>query len=301
MAVIESRPYRVAPPSSVRYEISAIEPDADLDSLAHVWVPGQDMVIRASFVLDDGFWTSTGLPKGEPVRAVCRVSCLPARWSGRAQAEITHAGGAYFADVDVPVAGSVIADVLTVDLWVSGRGRRFSVAPSEAVHEGAKLWAIPRPVSVDLQDDRSAFPTSVVSFRGSERPAVPWVVDVQVDSEPEWSIDLAIRLVVNLDFPTAAEITQGTAPEHIYQLIQADIRCAAVERLAMHADEYSEDEIRDLASSTPNSLGALAHTSIIAMGLDYREALTMATERPTVLAAFARASALFYRERSVTT
>lgn len=299
MAILESRPYRTALRTSARAAIHVVDPDCSLEEVSESWHPGAPLRIAVDVEISESFWRETGLERRETVTLVATAACLPARAAWRGTAAVPPAGRGEPVRAVIDVDGEAVAGELLVDAWLTGTGRTFASGPREAFHPGAKLWQLESTVRVPLTDARSAFPTAVLSFRRSQRPAVPWVVETALDAEPAWTVDASMRLCLNSDVSSSTRIAAGTAEEHIYALIRAEIRAAAVHRIADCAELVTADQLDALALEIPESLAALACQSAAAMGLSTGEAIKMAKEDPMLLAAYARESTKFYRGEGV--
>ena len=222
MAVLESKPFLAPLSTSVAAEIEVIEPATSVDELAGVWEPGQRIVLRIRAELTAGFWNQTGISPSETVTLVGTATCLPARATWRSTARFGEKDGTWVAETLVEIDGGVIAVELLADIWIIGPGRTGSTDTQNAVHLGAKLWQLPKPLRLRLESDDAAFPTTAISFAQTNRRDVPWVVEPAADAEPDWKVSSAIRLYVNVDSHLAPAILDGTAPEDIYALIQRD-------------------------------------------------------------------------------
>lgn len=295
MPVLESRPYRTALPSSVNVSIELVEPECSMEEIGRRWRPGQPIEVEVEASLDPAFWSETGIDPTQPVMLVVTATCLPARAAWRSVVPIGGADPNTPVRAAVVIDGSVVAGELLLECWIAGPGQTLAADQANAVHPGAKLWQQVSPLRISLEDSRSAFPTTVIAFLASGRPAVPWLVETVADAEPDWTIDASIRLLLNSDIPSSSTIADGSAEEHIYALIQADIRMAAIQGVSLPDSQKTASELEQIAEAVPESLAGLAVQSANSMGLTLARAMSLAKEDPTLLAGFARESARFYR------
>lgn len=296
MAVLESKPFLAPLSTSVAAEIEVIEPATSVDELAGVWEPGQRIVLRIRAELTAGFWNQTGISPSETVTLVGTATCLPARATWRSTARFGEKDGTWVAETLVEIDGGVIAVELLADIWIIGPGRTGSTDTQNAVHLGAKLWQLPKPLRLRLESDDAAFPTTAISFVQTNRRDVPWVVEPAADAEPAWKVSSAIRLYVNVDSHLAPAILDGTAPEDIYALIQSDIHLVVLHRLAVWRDTTTPRQMADIAESDHESLAALGLLIAEGIGLPIGEALRMSQEEPAGLIARSREALRFGRQ-----
>ncbi len=198
------------------------------------------------------------------------------------------------------IDGSVAAVEISADAWIVGPGRTGSHDPENAVHAGAKLWQLDRPIKLDLESDQAAFPTTAISFSQTGRRDVPpWTVEMNPpDADPHWNISSAIRLYINTDSDLAEEIVTGTAAEDIYALIQSDIHLVVLHRLAGWTDTVSPTALAGLAETEIESLAAFGATLAQSLGIPLGEALRLAEEEPPLnLAARSREALSFGTRR----
>lgn len=296
MAVLESRPYRTALPHSASASISLLEPDVPIEDLSTSWRPGQTIRIAVDVEVRASFWQETGASPWDGVILVASAVCLPARAAWRSTAPIDASRPEAAVRVVVEVDGEVAAGEVQLEVWLAGPGRTNAGGATDSLHLGAKLWQSAAPVRLLLNDDRSAFPTIVIPFASTGRPEVPWTVEHAGDAEPGWSVDASLRLCLNSRLGSTARITAGTAENHIYELIRADIRMAAVRALAVCSTGMSPDDLDALAAEIPESLAGLGVQSAAAMDLTTAQALRMALDDPLLLMAHSREASRFYRE-----
>lgn len=295
MAVLESRPFLAPSRSAVTAEVEVIEPASTIEGISDVWEPGQRIVLRCRAELAPEFWEQTGILADEPIRLVGNATCLPARATWRASATFSELDGVWVAETLVEIDGGVIAVELLADIWVVGPARTGSTDPGNAIHAGAKLWQLPRPVKLELDSDQASFPTTAMSFAQTGRREVPWIVEPNLDADPTWSVSSAIRLYVNSDSRLAPDILEGTAPEDIYALIQSDIHLVVFHRLANWIDAIPPHQLEGIADDDHGSLSALGVSLARSMGVPLSEALRMSKEEPANLIARSRESLFFGR------
>lgn len=298
MAVLESRPYRTALPGSVDIDVRILEPQCDAADLCRVWNPGGPIRIAVEARIAPTFWRETETSPWDGIVLVVRAVCLPARAAWRATAPVGSADPGEAVTAVVDIDGEIAAGELELEVWLAGPGRTIAQSVTDAIHPGAKLWQTSSPMRIGLDDDRSAFPTTILSFSSTGRPSAPWTVEVSAIAEPGWTVDASVLLLLNSDSPSAAAIADGTADEHIYALIRADIRMATILGLASCAEGSDSSELDALAAEVPESFAALGVQSAGAMSLSTGEALRMAVDDPVRLMAFARESTRFYREET---
>lgn len=296
MAVLESRPYRTAQAGSVSYSVELLEPDCHLDEIASRWRPGEPIKIAVDATVGSAFWQETGVSPGEPVVLVASTTCLSARAVWRSESRVDGSGPPTDVRTIVEIDGEVAAGEIVLECWIAGPGRIQASGGDDVVHAGAKLWQSGDALRIPLDDTRAVFPTTVLGFRRSGRPAVPWLVETVADAEPGWTVDASIRLLVNSEIPSSAAVADGSAEEHIYALIRADIRAAAIQGIARSGSQMDAAEIEVLAAAQPESFAGLCTQSAGAMGISLAHAMSLAQEDPTLLASFSRESTLFYRE-----
>lgn len=293
MAVLESKPFRAPSRSSVTAQIDVIEPDVTVEDLASEWEPGQRIVLRCRAELSPDFWSQTGIAVGEKVMLAGIATCLPARASWRSSAEFVERDGVWEAETLVEIDGGVIAVEILADAWIIGPGRTGSADPRNAVHAGAKLWQLSRPLKLGLENDDAAFPTTAISFAQTGRRDVPWVVEPTLEADPSWSVSSAIRLYVNTDSHLAPAILEGTAPEDIFALIECDIHLVVLHKLASWRDTMTPRQMEDAAEQDHENLAALGVLLARSIGLPLGEALRMSREEPANLIARSREALRF--------
>lgn len=293
MAVLESKPFLAPFSTSVSTDIEVVEPAVPSDELADVWEPGQRIVLRCRAELSADFWTQTEIPADEEITLVGIATCLPARATWRSTARFTERHGAWIAETLVEIDGGVIAVEVLADIWIVGPGRTGSTDPRNAVHLGAKLWQLPRPLRIGLESDDAAFPTTALSFAQTGRRDVPWIVEPTPEAEPAWRVSTSIRLYVNVDSHLAAEILEGTAPEDVYSLIQSDIHLVVLHKLANWRDTMTPRQMEEIAEHDHESLAALGLQLAQSIGLPLGEALRMSREEPANLIARSREALRF--------
>lgn len=293
MAVLESKPFLAPFSASVSTDIELIEPAASMDELADVWEPGQRIVLRCRAELAPDFWAQTEIPSDEPLTLVGIATCLPARATWRSTARFIEKDGTWIAETLVEIDGGVIAVEVLADIWIVGPGRTGSTDPRNAVHLGAKLWQLPRPLRLGLESDDAAFPTTALSFAQTGRRDVPWIVEPTPEAEPAWRVSTAIRLYVNVDSHLAAEILAGTAVEDVYSLIQSDIHLVVLHKLANWRDTMTPRQMEDIAERDHESLAALGLLLAQSIGLPLGEAMRMSREEPANLIARSREALRF--------
>lgn len=293
MAVLESKPFLAPFSASVSTQIDVIEPATSVDELADVWEPGQRIVLRCRAELSADFWTQTEIPTTEQVTLAAIATCLPARATWRSTARFIQEDGAWVAETLLEIDGGVIAVEVLADIWLVGPGRTGSADPRNAVHLGAKLWQLPRPVRLGLESDDAAFPTTAISFAETGRRDVPWVVEPTADAEPAWKVSSAIRLYVNVDSHLAPAILDGTAPEDLYALIQSDIHLVVLHRLANWRDAMAPHQMEIVAENDHENLAALGLLLARSIGLPLGEAMRMSREEPANLIARSREALRF--------
>lgn len=293
MAIAESRPYRTPAASSVVTDLGVVWPTSDIDQLSEVWNPGDDVVIRASATLSETFWDETGISPEEDVLLVAIVGCMPARARWRSQAHFKERDGVWWADVELKADGSELAVELTADLWVVGPGRTASPDPMNAIHQSARLWQLPTPISLRLERDEADFPTSATSFGATGRRAVPWAFEVATDGEPHWSISSATRLFVNTDLDICHKIVDGEAPEDVYKAIECDIHLGVLHFLGGWRNSISPDRMQDIADEDLGSVAALGLSIASSLGLTLEEGCRLAMEDPMALISRSREALAF--------
>lgn len=293
MAVLESKPFLAPSQGSVHAEIEVVSPDAAADEIADVWEAGQRVVLRCRAYLGAEFWEQTAIPQDDEILLVGSISCLSARATWRSSAKFALRDGRWTAETLIEADGGVIAVELLCDVWVIGPARTGSPDPSRAVHPGAKLWQLPRPLKLDLDSQQAAFPTTAIPFAATGRRDVPWVVEMSRDAEPEWSVSSSIRLYVNSDSTLTPSILDGTAAEDIYALIQCDIHFAVFHGLSNWIDAISPSRMAEIADTDHDALAALGASLSRSIGLPLSEALRMAREEPADLMARSREALQF--------
>lgn len=295
MAVLESKPYLAPSQSAVTAEIAVVEPETAIEDIARVWEPGQRIVLRYRATLAPDFWEQTSIPEHEPVKLVATAACLPARSTWRASVDFTASDGHWVAETLLEIDGSMIAVDIRADAWVVGHARTGSSDLRNAVHVGAKLWQLPRPVVLVLDDEQAAFPTTAMSFSQTGRKDVPWIVEPNPDADPTWNISSSIRLFVNSDSALAPMILDGSAPEDVYTLIQSDIHLVVFHRLANWIDTVPPQRMGEIADEDTGTFAALGATLARSIGVPLGEALRMAREEPVNLISRSREALQFGR------
>lgn len=293
MAVLESRPFLAPARASVHAELEVVSHDATAEEIADVWEAGQRVVIRCRASLEPEFWEQTGISPDEEILLVGSISCLSARATWRSSAKFSLLDGRWTAETLIEADGGVIAVELLCDAWVVGPGRTGSPDPSRAVHPGAKLWQLARPLKLDLESKQAAFPTTAIPFAATGRREVPWVVEMNRDAEPAWSVSSSVRLYINSDSTLAAPILEGTASEDIYALIQCDIHFAVFHGLSNWVDAVPPTRMAEIADTGHDALAALGASLARSIGLPLSETLRMAREEPADLMARSREALQF--------
>lgn len=288
MAIAESRPYRTPAASSVVTDLGVVWPTSDIDQLSEFWNAGDDVAIRASATLAGSFWEETGISPSEDVLLVAIVSCTPARARWRSQTHFREQDGVWRADLELKADGSELAVELTADLWVVGPGRTASPNPMNAIHQSAKLWQLPSPISLRLERDEADFPTSATSFSATGRRSVPWVLEIATDAEPHWSISSSIRLFVNTDLEICRQIVDGDAIEDVYKAIECDIHLGVLHFLNGWRSSIRANRIRDIADEDLGSVAALGLSIASSLGLTLEEGCRLAAEDPMTLVSRSR-------------
>lgn len=296
MASIETRPYRTASVSSVNWDVSVVSPSLGQSELPEVWQVGEDIVFSISVALRPTFWVETGLSSDTPLTVVAIATCAVARkkWQVRETLDFHHLSREVFLSLCVP--GQEIAQEISLDLWVVGD----APVNESQIHHGAKLWESASPRIYPLEDGSQAFPTSAISFRETNRPAVPWLVEIDPESTPEWKVSGCLRLYVNTDFPLAEEILENTASADVYTQITHDIYFMAIQKLTQWRGPggYSEANLDSLALEDHECLAALGKDAAHKIALSLGGALALAQENPYALLVRIRESFPFY-ERSL--
>lgn len=295
MAVLESKPFLAPSRTAVTAEIEVVEPATAGEDISDVWEPGQRIVLRCRAELTPDFWTQTGISTNEQVSLVGNATCLPARATWRSSALFSERDGAWVAETLVEIDGGVIAVEILADALVVGPARTGSTDPRNAIHAGAKLWQLPRPLKLALENDQAAFPTTAISFAQTGRREVPWVVEPSLDADPRWSVSSAIRLYINSDSNLAPSVLDGTAPEDVYALIQSDIHLVVFHRLTNWRDTIPPNQMENIAERDLDSLAALGASLARNIGIPLSEALRMSTEEPSNLIARSREALRFGR------
>lgn len=298
MAIAESRPYRTPSPSSVAATLSVLSPTPDVENLSDAWTPGEDVVIRGSATLGDDFWAETMISPEEDVWLVGVAACAPARSRWRAQSRFQESDGIWAAEIELTAHGGELAVELTADLWVVGPGRTGSPSAAHAVHRSAKLWQLSSPISIRLESEASDFPTSASSFSATGRRAVPWIVEITPDAEPNWSISSSLRLFVNTDLEICHQIVEGTADEALYIQIQSDIHLAVLHQLGGWRDSIRIDRMLAVADDDLGSLAALGSSIAASLGLTLDEGCRLAHQDPIGLLSRSREALDLYRPGS---
>jgi hypothetical protein len=297
MAVLESRPFRAPSGSAVDVQIELVEPAVPIEEIADSWEPGRRIVLRYRASVSEEFWAQTGINPSESVDLVALGTCLPARARWRQTAPFQRTDDGWSASTLLTIDGSVVAVALTADAWIVGPGRTGSDDPALAIHDGAKLWQLPRPTTLQLQSEQAAFPTTAISFGQTGRQQVPWTVEANPDAEPDWHVSSSIRLYVNTDSELAAALLDGSAAEDFFALVQCDIQLAVLHRLAMWRDSVPPPQMQKVAEQDIDTLAALGASVAQGLGLPLAEALRLAAEEPLRLSARSR-EALRFGERA---
>lgn len=295
MAVLESKPFLAPSRTAVTAGIEVVEPASTVEDISDTWEPGQRIVLRCRAELAPDFWTQTGIPPDEQIRLVGNATCLPARATWRSSALFSERDGTWVAETLVEIDGGVIAVEILADVWVVGPARTGSADPRNAIHAGAKLWQLLRPLKLELESDHAAFPTTAISFAQTGRRDVPWIVEPSLDADPTWSVSSAIRLYINSDSILAPSILDGTAPEDVYALIQSDIHLVVFHRLTNWRDTIPPSRMEHIADDDHGSLAALGASLARNIGIPLSEALRMSMEEPSNLIARSREALRFGR------
>lgn len=278
MASVETRPYRTASTSSVSWDTSVLSPSLGKRELHEVWQVGEDIVFNISVSLAPSFWVEAQLSPDTPLTVVAIATCAVARkkWQVRDTLDFHHHNHEILLSLCVP--GREIAQELSVELWVIGD----APISDETIHQGAKLWESLSPQVYPLEAGSQAFPTSAISFRQTNRPGVPWLVEIDNEATPEWKISGCLRLCVNTDFPLAEEILEDTAYAEVYAHITHDIYFMVIQKLAQWGGlgGYSEDDLNWLAQEDHECLAALGKDAAHKIAMSLGGALSLAQDNP---------------------
>lgn len=276
MASIETRPYRTARASTVSWEVSIASPKLDKKDLHEIWQVGQDLLFNIAVVVRDSFWADTHTDADTPLTVVAIATCAVARkkWQVRRTLDFNVSNREIALSLLVP--GAEIAQEVSLDLWVVGD----APVGQGQIHRGAKLWESANRLVYPLEGGAQAFPTSAISFRQTNRPAVPWLVEVVGDATPDWKVSASLRLYVNTDFPVTQDILDDVAPAEVYTQISHDIYFRVLQNIARWDGPggYSVDELDSMAQDDFESLAALGRTAAHKIALSFGSALAMARD-----------------------
>ncbi|MBV0895968.1 hypothetical protein [Microbacterium sp. NC79] len=281
MATVESLPYRTPSPSTVTAMVTLIEPDVELSDLTSAWVPGSDLRFGIRLAISNDFYEQSALsPEADEIAAYVVATCLASRTSWREKLAIrSYSGGGTVADGLVILDGELLADEVSLDVWVVGPGLLPTLAGSASGrHEAAKLWRMSPPLTLSLEDTSAGFPTSAVSFQATYRRDTPWAVESPQDAGPEWSISSAVRLFINTDSPLCESLLSGEADSTLFQSMQVDIHLVVLHRLASWRDTISADQMIQIATADDGCLAALGVAIAGSMGLELADGMRMVTE-----------------------
>lgn len=224
------------------------------------------------------------------------ITCLPARARWTSRTPLLRKGhGEWSAEVLVEADGSTAAVQLEADAWIVGAARTGSTSELHARHRAAKLWQLPRPIILPLEDEQPGFPITALSFTQTGRRATPWSAEVDQGAEPDWSISGAVRLYVNTDLEIGAAILDERADADVLALIESDIHLAVLHRLASWGDIMTAERMVSEAEKSSDSLAALGANIAARLGLPLGEAMRLARESPLELVARFRESLRFHR------
>lgn len=281
MASIETRPYQTVSPDSVQETVSIVAPELESRSLNEVWQTGQDVEFDFSVMLRATFASEASLPLGAMVSVVAIATCTVARktWQSRVTVQLTDIDQEVKLALVVP--GDQIAYEIKLDLWVIGDG----VAGPQQIHHGAKLWEMGKSRIYPLESGTQAFPTSAVSFRLTNRPAVPWGVEIEHEANPDWKVSSSLRLFINTDFPLSESILENTAGDEVFQQIKHDIYFVTIQHVShcYHSGAASLQEIEEIAENDHESLAALAQFGARKVTFSLGHALSKVAEEPYLL------------------
>ena len=291
MATIESRPYLTPSPTSVQAVVELIEPDCGFEDVASHWTVGSPITVSARVQMAPDFWADTAIDIDDPVNVVITGTCLPSRTTWRTTLRVERqADGRFGAAGTLTMDGDSLAAEVKIDVWVIGPARTAADDLEAPIHKGAKLWQLPAPISVGLDDVAVGFPTSAVSFSQTNRRRVLWSVESAPDAEPSWSISSGIRLYVNTDDPRCSALIEGKASEDVYQALQSDVHICILQSLAKWDGDLSTERISRVAEELPDSLAALGAKVAGAMGITVGEAMRLALADYSQLIARSRES-----------
>lgn len=293
MATLETRPYRTASASSVDWDVSVVLPQLGHSELHEGWQAGEDIVFSISAILHPSFWAETRLLPDATLTVVAIATCSVARkkWQVRETLDFHHLNRKVLLSLCVP--GREIAQELAVELWVVGD----APVSDETIHQGAKLWESPSPRIYPLENGAQAFPTSAISFRETNRPSVPWLVEIDSEATPEWKVSGCLRLCVNTDAPLAKEILEDVASAEVYAQITHDIYFKVLQEIAQGIGPggYSENDLEKLAQEDHECLAALGRDATRKIALSLGGALALAQENPYALLVRIRESFPYYQ------
>lgn len=281
MVSIETRPYKTASQEAVSETISVISPDLGNSSLSEVWQAGQDIEFDFSVTIKSSFAWETSLPPGSIVSVVAIATCAAARKNWQSKMSIRLTDMDQKVQLRLVVPGDQIANEIKIDLWVIGDG----VAGPQQIHYGAKLWELSKNKVYSLENGSQAFPTSALSFRSTNRPAVPWSVEIEPEAGPDWQVSGSLRLFINTDFPLSESILENKVGDEVFQQIKHDIYFAAIQHIAhwYHSGGSTLQDIEEYAEENHESLAALAQFGARKISLSLGFALSKMTEEPYFL------------------
>lgn len=291
MATAESRPYLTPSSTSVQAFVELIEPDCDFEDAASHRTVGSSLTVGASVRLAPEFWADTAIDIDETVSVVITGTCLPSRTTWRTELRVERqADGSFGAVGTLTMDGDSLAAEVKIDVWVIGPARTAADKPDAPIHKGAKLWQLPAPISIGLDDTALGFPTSAISFSQTNRRRVLWSVESAPDAEPSWSISSGIRLYVNTDDSRCSGLIEGKASDDVYQALQSDVHIVILQTLAKWDDDLGPERISHLTEELPDSLAALGAKVAGAMGITIGEAMRLALADYSQLIARSRES-----------
>lgn len=203
-----------------------------------------------------GFEKETGIPVGgnadpDHLLAVLQVDCPATGYravgSSPLLCGITEAG---LVAVSLP-AGTCARQLDLSAHVLLGDGREHAAASFVAHRWGSRLQTNHRLARVNLEGDKSAFPTEAFSFAGAGLPKeAPWQLQVNADF-----LDLpylsSVRLFVNTDHPRALELLDAK-PSPFDSVLLTDVMGQLLAAIAAHHQGVGEDELQ------PGSLGGVA-------------------------------------------
>lgn len=286
MAIVKTRPFAVASEASVDLNVNLVEPPVELEELVGKWEPGQDVTVGVQARLRPEFWTETGIDTSEPVRLTVTATCFSARAAWIESAYFQEGADGWTATTAVTIDGAVSGEQAIVEAVVSGPGRTKSEDVRFAIHDHAKLWES-TPVRVPLEEV-SGFPTSAISFEVAERYQVPWMVEVSEGAEATQSYSTAVRLYLNTDLDVGMKIIKTEAPDETFMMIETEIQFAVLHALWRTANDWTENELIEIAKENSDSLAALGLQYASNLGTSFKEAMRLAHEEPLKLLAIAR-------------